>query len=478
MGPQTFLADGNRFAFNARNYQRMRFWTPDMAYSLIRFADALVLATAMLACSYAQNGDQIARSNDIYALVLTIILAQYFLSASGLYHKRKATRLGYTVVRTLLATLAATSLALAPQFNSMTAHTGTGYAALAVPTLALTSWRAALAISLSWHGVPRRWRQRIAIIGAGEHGKRLLAQLCRRETDFDIIGIFDDRKDRLPPQIDGIPVLGGVDELLKLARATRLDRIIVALPRGAENRLSGWLKRLSILPVELDYCIDAAALAPVGNQAWLGSQPLVQVTQRPLDGWNGILKLTQDRFLAVLLLLLSSPLLVLISIGVRLTSAGPIIFRQRRYGFNNNVFEVLKFRTMHQEETSSRQAVRGDARVTPFGRFLRRTSLDELPQLWNVIRGDMSLVGPRPHAIAHNEQYARMIDAYLGRHRVKPGITGWAQVNGLRGETEALEKMEARVQHDLHYIENWSLLFDLRVLAKTPFVGFIHPNAY
>jgi exopolysaccharide biosynthesis polyprenyl glycosylphosphotransferase len=172
-----------------------------------------------------------------------------------------------------------------------------------------------------------------------------------------------------------------------------------------------------------------------------------------------------------------------IALGVKLSSPGPVFFRQKRYGFNNEIIEVFKFRSMYTDHAQAglgtvEQARRTDPRITPFGAILRRTSLDELPQFLNVLRGEMSIVGPRPHAVAHNEQYAQLIDEYLARHRVKPGITGWAQVNGLRGETETLEKMERRVQFDLHYIENWSLALDLRIILMTLLVGFSHPNAY
>ena len=478
MRPQTLLADGNRFAVHAHGHRGNWFWTPGMAFSLVRIADATVLFAVTFACFYVQNPRAVASSDDVYALILTIILVLYFLNALGLYRSRQATRPGHATIRTLLAAVAATSLAYAPQFETAIVHVDTNYAALAAPVLALTAWRAFLAILLSWHETQCRWRQRIAIIGAGEHGRRLLADLTRSGTECDVVGIFDERRDRLPPQIEGIPVSGGIDELINFARGTRLDRIIVALPSGAEKRLSAWLKRLSVLPVELDYCPDTIAHDPIGRQAWLGSRPLVKMANKPLDGWSGLQKLLEDRILAVFFLFLSLPLMSFIALGIRFTSCGPIIFRQRRFGFNNNIIEVLKFRTMYQNADRQNQAIRSDPRVTPFGRFLRRTSLDELPQLWNVVRGDMSLVGPRPHAVAHNEQYARLIDAYLGRHRVKPGITGWAQVNGLRGETETLDKMDARVRHDLFYIENWSLLFDLRILARTLVVGFKHPNAY
>jgi exopolysaccharide biosynthesis polyprenyl glycosylphosphotransferase len=208
---------------------------------------------------------------------------------------------------------------------------------------------------------------------------------------------------------------------------------------------------------------------------------MLSVLERPLSGWSLVLKALEDRILAAILLLLLGPLLLAIAAIVKLDSPGPALFRQRRYGFANNEIVVYKFRTMFHarvEDASVPQATRDDPRITRIGKFLRRSSLDEFPQLLNVLRGDMSLVGPRPHAVAHNEQYATIIDDYLARHRVKPGMTGWAQVNGLRGETDTPEKMRRRVQFDLYYIDNWSLLFDLKILALTPIAILGKENAY
>jgi putative colanic acid biosynthesis UDP-glucose lipid carrier transferase len=209
----------------------------------------------------------------------------------------------------------------------------------------------------------------------------------------------------------------------------------------------------------------------------------LQMGYRPLAGWAWVLKGILDRVAAAIILLLTASLLLGVALAIRLSSPGPVFFRQKRYGLNGRPIEVLKFRTMHLRACDDgasevRQVERGDPRVTPLGRLLRQTSLDELPQFLNVLRGDMSIVGPRPHAVAHDERYARLIDAYPARHRVKPGITGWAQVNGFRGPTPMLQKMEQRLEHDLYYIENWSLSLDLSIILRTLFVGFRHPNAF
>jgi len=220
---------------------------------------------------------------------------------------------------------------------------------------------------------------------------------------------------------------------------------------------------------------------PSSGFSALAGVPMLNVFERPLTGWGNVLKAIEDKALGAALLAAALPLCLLIALVIKLGSPGPALFRQTRYGFNNNEFTVFKFRTMHADaeaDASVPQATRGDARVTCVGAFLRRTSLDELPQLYNVLRGDMSLVGPRPHAVPHNQQYAALIGDYLSRHRVKPGITGWAQVNGLRGEIASPEIMKLRVQHDIHYIEHWSLLLDIKILLLTVLVGFVNKNAY
>ena len=322
------------------------------------------------------------------------------------------------------------------------------------------------------------------MIGAGEHGRRFVEHLRHGEQSVNLIGLFDDRRERVPDYVAGYPVLGTVDDLLIFARHHRIDQVVVALPWGAEARLLGWMKKLRNLPVEVRLCPDMIGFhLPHSGVSHIGGVPLLNVFEKPLAGWDWIVKAVEDRLLAGIILLAISPLMLIIAFGIKLTSPGPVFFKQKRYGFNNEVIEVYKFRSMYQGSAQGglgvvQQATRGDPRITPIGGFLRRTSLDELPQFLNVFKGDMSIVGPRPHAVAHNEQYARLIDEYLARHKVKPGITGWAQVHGLRGETDTLEKMERRVQYDLYYIENWSFFLDMKIILTTFLVGFMHPNAY
>ncbi len=274
----------------------------------------------------------------------------------------------------------------------------------------------------------------------------------------------------------------GVADLIALSRVYRIDEVVVAV--GAFDAVE--VPRVMALlataatTVRLHAGLPTLPLASVRAEVFM-NRMMITVQQRPLSGLNGWVKRFEDLLLSSAILIIIAPVLLAIALVVRLDSPGPVLFRQRRLGFNNNVFTVYKFRTMFWQVTPESvvpQATRGDPRVTRIGSVLRRFSLDELPQIFNVLQGNMSLVGPRPHALAHNEKYAALIDGYLGRHRVQPGITGWAQVSGFRGETDTLDKMEGRVKHDLAYIDNWSILLDLKIIAKTAIFGAFDRKAY
>ena len=333
----------------------------------------------------------------------------------------------------------------------------------------------------------RRWRRQsylssnIVIVGDDDLPHRLADHLQKTaDSRVHLIGVFCDSKDaQSKNSIRYTP-----NDFDRFARSNRIDQVIVAFPWHAQERAASWVKHLRTLAVDVLLCpVVHDGSFSEGSWTHLNGVPLLKVAQRPLFGWSYVVKAVEDRLLAFLLLIFLGPLMLLIALLVLLDSRGPVLFRQQRHGFNNSVIEVLKFRTMFAEAAelgagSVKQATRNDPRVTRVGHWLRRTSLDELPQLFNVLRGQMSLVGPRPHALAHNELYANLIDEYMARHRVKPGITGWAQVNGFRGETDTREKMEGRIRCDLYYIDHWSLLLDLRILARTLLVGFVHRNAY
>lgn len=340
----------------------------------------------------------------------------------------------------------------------------------------------------------RRWTRegrltrRTAIVGGGELGASLVEALkAQKESDLRLVGLFDDRgDDRSPDKIGQIQKLGTVDELVEFARRTRIDLVIFSLPISAENRILAMLKKLWVLPVDIRLAAHSSKLHfRPRSYSYLGKVPVLDVFDRPIADWDVVMKWLFDKVVATLALIALSPVLLAVAVAIKLDSRGPVLFRQRRYGFNNELVEVFKFRSMYTDKTdanANKLVTKGDPRVTRVGRFIRKTSLDELPQLFNVVfTGNLSLVGPRPHAVnakAEETRYDEAVDGYFARHRVKPGITGWAQVNGWRGETDTQEKIQRRVEHDLYYIENWSVLFDLYILMRTPFALLKAENAY
>lgn len=327
------------------------------------------------------------------------------------------------------------------------------------------------------------FQRRFAIVGAGQQARHLLTYLTGENAPWrTIVGVFDDRLARAEPQICGHRVIGNLDDLIAHVRKGSIDSVIIALPWHADNRVISIIQRLRELPVHVYLGSDLISYRfPAYHREMLSSIPVFKVASAPLSGWGAVIKLLEDKILSGLLLVLVSPVMLACALAIKLDSEGPVIFRQKRYGFNNEEIIVFKFRTMYHNrppEKVFQQATKNDPRVTRVGRFLRRTSLDELPQLLNVWQGTMSLVGPRPHPVALNEKFDALIAGYSARHNVKPGITGWAQVNGFRGETEVLEKMKMRIEHDIFYIENWSVLLDLRILAMTALIAWIQKNAY
>jgi Undecaprenyl-phosphate glucose phosphotransferase len=326
---------------------------------------------------------------------------------------------------------------------------------------------------------------KVGIVGHGELARQVARQLRQMGDQALRVVAFYDTEDRpeggeREPEHDRIR--GGIVRLMEDVQRGEIEEVVVAVPWSQEKRIREILKSLATLSINVRICPDVFTLfLPLRGMTSLAGVSFLDVSVRPLSGWDLVQKNLEDRILAPIFCLIFFIPCLLIAIIIKLDSRGPVLFTQQRFGFNNNPINILKFRTMHAdriEEPGVPQATRNDPRITRIGRFLRRTSLDELPQLWNVLTGEMSLVGPRPHAVDHNHRYAAMIDEYLGRHRMKPGMTGWAQVNGLRGETTTVEQMRARVQYDLAYIEHWSLLFDLRILFLTIFVGFVHRKAY
>lgn len=455
---------------------------------MLRISDLMLIIIAGAAAYVTRFGTLAIEPLAVYANLCALLLAanvfQYFKIyefniLSQVFNQSRRILAGWTVVMLMLLAI---GFMTKTSWEASRIWIGTWYlygVVLLVGSRFLLKWQI------------RRWRKHgylnrnLVVVGAGENGQRFVEHLRRNESDSGVrlLGLFDDRKGRVPDYIGGYPVLGTIDELLYFARERQIHQIVIALPWDAETRLLSWIKKLKSLPVDIKLCPDMIGFhLPDRRISHIGGIPMLNVLDKPLSGWDFVVKELEDKFLSSVILLLIAPLMLAIAAAVKLDSKGPVFFKQKRYGLNNEVINVLKFRSMYvetgQDGSNVQQAQKKDPRITRVGEFIRKTSLDELPQFINVLMGEMSIVGPRPHAVSHNEQYARLIDEYVARHRVKPGITGWAQVNGLRGETDTIEKMEQRVRHDLYYIENWSLFFDVRIIFKTLFVGFVNENAY
>ncbi|MBL4758060.1 MAG: undecaprenyl-phosphate glucose phosphotransferase [Rhizobiales bacterium] len=354
--------------------------------------------------------------------------------------------------------------------------------------LILMAGRMTIAAIIRYWTRQGRLERRAVIVGGGENGADLISALeSAKDSDIRICGVFDDRSDdRSPAIVAGYPKLGTVSELVEFGRQTRIDLLIVSIPIRAENRVLELLKKLWVLPVDIRLSAHTNKLRfRPRSYSYIGNVPFLDVFDKPLADWDFVMKSLFDRVIGALMLITLAPVMAAVAIAVRMESKGPALFRQKRYGFNNELIEIYKFRSMYVEQSdasASKLVTKNDSRVTKVGRFIRKTSLDELPQLFNVVfHGNLSLIGPRPHAVhakAKNHLYDNVVDGYFARHRVKPGITGWAQVNGWRGETDTDEKIQRRVEHDLYYIENWSLLFDFQILFMTPFSLLNTENAY
>ncbi|HEY5805582.1 MAG TPA: undecaprenyl-phosphate glucose phosphotransferase [Lysobacter sp.] len=312
-----------------------------------------------------------------------------------------------------------------------------------------------------------------------EHIVRTFDQ--QRWAGVEVRGWFS-TVDGLQPALAGVPHLGDLVALAAYVESHRVNQVWIALPVSEQAVIDRIVTSLDYSTVDIKFVPDLFGLHLLNQSVEeMAGMPVINLRASPLNGQARLVKALQDRVLGALILFLIAPLLVLIAIGVKLSSPGPVLFKQKRHGLDGKTIKVWKFRSMrlHDDHAGTvTQATRSDPRITAFGSLLRRTSLDELPQFINVLQGTMSIVGPRPHAVEHNHHYKVIVQNYMQRHRVKPGITGWAQVNGLRGETDTVDKMAARVEYDLHYMRNWSLWLDLRIIAMTVVKGFIGKAAY
>jgi Undecaprenyl-phosphate glucose phosphotransferase len=339
----------------------------------------------------------------------------------------------------------------------------------------------------------RRWarngrmERRAVIVGGGKAAELLIRSVEHQpDNDIRICGIFDDRDDRRsPPVVAGYPKLGNIAELIEFARIARIDMLIVSLPLTAESRVLALLKKLWVLPVDIRLSAHSNQLRfRPRSYSYIGSVPMLDIFDKPINDWDSVAKRAFDIMFSLIGIVLFSPVMLATAIAIKLDSKGPVLFRQKRHGFNNEEIEVFKFRSMyveHTDPTAKKAVTKDDPRVTRVGRFIRKTSIDELPQFFNSLFGTLSLVGPRPHAVyaqTHNLLYTEVVDGYFARHRVKPGVTGWAQISGWRGEMDTDEKIRKRTEFDLFYIENWSLWFDLKIMLLTPIRLLNTDNAY
>jgi len=320
------------------------------------------------------------------------------------------------------------------------------------------------------------------VVGVNEQSMELAQRLKEDNySNIKILGFFDDRLTSRLPHPNERSVIGKIKELPQFVNENKIPLIYLSLPMSTQPRIMALLDGLRDTTASIYFVPDIFVTDLIqGRLSTVSGLPVVAVCESPFTGFNGVIKRLSDIVLSLLILILIAPILLIIALGIKLTSPGPVIFKQRRYGLDGQQIMVYKFRSMTVTEDGAtiQQAQKNDRRITPLGAILRKTSLDELPQFINVLQGRMSVVGPRPHAVAHNEQYRKLIDGYMVRHKVKPGITGWAQVNGYRGETEVLEKMKKRIDFDLDYLRNWSLRLDLYIVLKTIQVVIKDRHAY
>jgi Undecaprenyl-phosphate glucose phosphotransferase len=460
--------------------------------ALARFIEALVifLTGAGIAASYPGFGT--FASPELYIpLILTVAITfPIMMQFAGGYNIRNllspVNQVSISMVRWTLIFAAVTVMMFAVKAADNYSRIWLGVWFLA-GLAALPLSRIALSTLVQHWNRNGQLNRHAVLVGGGEPAHQLYRALyLSDETDVTVVGVFDDRgTDRTNSGTTEVPTLGNISQLIEFVRNARVDLLLVTLPLMAEERLLHILKRLWVLPVDIRLSAQNQKLRYRPRAySYVGNVPFLDVFDKPLGDWDSIIKTLEDKVIASLALVLLSPLMALIAIAVKLESKGPVFFKQKRFGFNNELIEVYKFRSMYHglsDFSAEKLATRNDARVTRVGKFIRRTSMDELPQLFNVLIGNLSLVGPRPHASrakAAERLYHDVVDGYFARHRVKPGITGWAQIHGWRGETDTAEKIERRVEHDLYYIDNWSLALDLYILAKTPFALLDTENAY
>jgi len=462
----------------------LRPYSPALAL-LIRVFDAGCIAGAhFLAITLHEES---WRDLHTSATIIAIVVFHFVAQGLGLYKAWRGESIGREVVRVLFAWTLAAGVLLMLGFVMKRSEDYSRFISIVWGAAApggIVVWRVIMRLTVRELRKRGRNTRTAVIAGLTELGERVGQAVHDAPwMGVRLLGYYDDR---FPERCHPIPEElgkreGNLADLVEMARKGDVDMIYIALPLRAEARVNELVRKLADSTAGVYMAADFYAFDLLHAQ-WgqLGDVPVVSIHETPFYGVDGWLKRVEDIVVGSMILLLISIPMIFVAIGVKLSSPGPVFFRQRRYGLNGEVIHVLKFRSMKVMEDGAevKQATKNDSRITKFGAFIRRTSLDELPQFFHVITGTMSIVGPRPHAVAHNEAYRTKIQGYMLRHKVKPGITGWAQVNGWRGETDTLEKMEKRIEHDLAYIRNWSLLWDLKIIFLTVFGSKVRKNAY
>ena len=466
--------------------------SPVVVVGLVRFADFAIAVLSGFALAVLYVGADVVTESFLYGTVIVIaaLAALFAFDLLGLYSTRALAAFPINLPRLMLGWSAALAIAgvfvffikAGPELSRVWLAIW-----LVAGGVAFALERGMLSIVLARLRESGSLVRRAVIYGTGTLTDDLLRTLENEQgSEIRVVGVFDDRSAARGAYSKSADArLGTLDELLDTARAARVDLVIVSIPFAGERRLHDVASRLSMLPADIRLPAGAMQLRLAPRlYSHVGSVAMLDLYDRPIADWGYVAKWLFDKSIGLAALMLLAPVMLLVAAAIKVDSRGPVFFRQRRYGFNNELIEVFKFRSMHVDMTdhdASRLVTKGDPRVTRVGRFIRKTSLDELPQLFNVLKGDLSLVGPRPHAVsakAQNRLYNEVVSRYYARHKVKPGITGWAQIRGWRGETDTEEKIEQRVEHDLYYIDNWSVFFDLYILAMTPIALLKSENAY
>lgn len=445
--------------------------------ALLQMVDLLVVAVSgMIAGELYLEPDQVFTRGYLQLLAVALLLAVIVFNKFGFYSAWRNSSLA-SEMRTVTVGWTAVIVALTlfffltksgAEFSRVWAVLwfGLGLSGLLVVRVVLRQF-------LRWLRRRGYNQRKILVVGKGP----LMGDLATRLSKAPWMGLSVVGREALASEadVDGAALNARINDL-------GVDQVWITLPLKDEPVVQAVIAALSLSPAEIRYVPDLFGFRLFSHSvSEVAGLPVINLSSTPMEGFNRVVKEVEDRVLASLILLLISPVLLAIAVGVKLSSPGPVFFRQQRNGWGGKPIHVLKFRSMvvhHEAAGTLTQASKKDSRITPFGAFLRRSSLDELPQFWNVLTGEMSIVGPRPHAVAHNDQYKVLVDDYMLRHRVKPGITGWAQINGYRGETDTLDKMQKRVEYDLYYIEHWSLWLDLKIIFLTIFKGFVNKNAY